>query len=120
VSWEVQYTDQFDDWWEDLSEEEQVLITAAVEVLQEDGPALRRPLVDVIKQSRHANMKELVPPSTNIRVLFAFDPKRNAILLIGGDKTGDWNDWYDRMVPVADDLYDDHLKELAQEKSEST
>jgi hypothetical protein len=84
-------------------------------VLERRGPALGRPLVDTIKQSRHKNMKELIPPASDIRVLFAFDPRRAAILLIGGDKSGEWSEWYDRMVPVADDLFDEHLRELESE-----
>src|SRR2546423_777109 len=115
MAWEVEYTDQFGEWWDDLSEAEQDCVTAAVDVLERRGPALGRPLVDTIKQSRHANMKELIPPASNLRVLFAFDPRRTAILLIGGDKSGDWNAWYDRAVPVADDLFDEHLRELESE-----
>jgi len=83
--------------------------------LQERGPALGRPFADTVKQSRHANMKELIPPSSTIRVLFAFDPRRTAILLIGGDKRGEWMRWYDRTVALADDLYDEHLAEIAHE-----
>jgi hypothetical protein len=60
-------------------------------------------------------MKELRPPVGNVRILFAFDPRRPAILLIGGDKTDRWNDWYDTMIPVADQLYDDHLRTLREE-----
>lgn len=60
-------------------------------------------------------MKELRPPAGNIRILFAFDPRRVAILLIGGDKTHRWQDWYERMVPIADQLYDDHLETLRRE-----
>jgi hypothetical protein len=115
MTWEVEYTDQFGGWWDDLSETEQEAITAAVNVLERRGPALGRPLVDTIKQSRHSNMKELIPPASDLRVLFAFDPRRAAILLIGGDKSGDWNAWYDRVVPVADDLFDEHLRELESE-----
>src|SRR5688572_8779061 len=83
-----------------------------VEFLEEKGPALRRPFVGAIETSRHPNMKELIPMGGNIRILFAFDPRRAAILLIGGDKTDRWNEWYEEMVPVADDLYDDHLRTL--------
>ena len=117
MSWEVEYTDEFGKWWLELSEEEQESITAAVEILEQRGPAVRRPLVDTIKQSRHANMKELIVPRGNIRILFAFDPRRMAILLIGGDKTDEWDKWYDRMVPVADDLYDEHLAALEREQA---
>jgi hypothetical protein len=115
MTWEVEYTDQFREWWDDLGEKEQEAVTAAMNVLERRGPALGRPLVDTIKQSRHKNMKELIPPASDIRVLFAFDPRRAGILLIGGDKSGEWSAWYDRMVPVADDLFDEHLRELESE-----
>jgi hypothetical protein len=115
MAWEVEYTDQFGGWWDNLAGEEQEAVTAAVNVLQRGGPSLGRPLVDTINQSRHKNMKELIPPASDIRVLFAFDPRRAAILLIGGDKSGEWSAWYDRMVPVADDLFDEHLRELESE-----
>jgi hypothetical protein len=115
MGWEVEYTDEFEDWWGTLLEEEQDAIDAAVEKLEERGPALGRPLVDTIKQSRHANMKELMPLISHIRILFAFDPRRTAILLIGGSKEGQWNAWYDQFVPIADDLFDQHLKEIRRE-----
>ena len=115
MPWEVEFTDQFAEWWDELAEEEQDAVTAAVQVLERRGPGLGRPLVDTIKQSRHKNMKELIPPASAIRVLFAFDPRRAAILLIGGNKSGAWGGWYDRMVPVADDLFDEHLRDLETE-----
>jgi hypothetical protein len=90
MQWEVEYTDEFGARWGELTDAEQDAITAAVEVLEEDGPGLGRPLVDRVEGSRYANMKELRPPPGNIRILFAFDPRRTAILLIGGDKTGRW------------------------------
>ena len=113
--WKVEYTDQFEDWWLTLSEQEQEAVTAAVEALEDRGPALGRPFVDVIQASRHANMKELRPRGGNIRVMFAFDPLRTAILLIGGDKTGHWESWYEEMVPIADALYDEHLRAIEKE-----
>lgn len=116
MTWEVEYTDEFERWWEnDLSDEEQEDIYAAVNILCEKGPTLGRPLVDNVHQSSYPNMKELIPSGSNNRVLFAFDPRRAAILLIGGDKTGLWNEWYDRMVPVADQLYSTYLQELRRE-----
>lgn len=115
MRWEVEYTDEFEVLWESLSEEEQEAIDAAVELLEQRGPALGRPLADTVHQSRHPNMKEL-RPATSIRVLFVFDPRRVAILLIGGDKRGSWNRWYDEMVPVADALYDQHLAEVSEPK----
>ncbi len=109
--WEIEYTDQFGVWWDDLDEGRQRHVTTAVEALAEGGPGLGRPWVDGVKGSVYPNMKELRPRAGNMRVLFAFDPKRMAILLIGGDKTDDWKGWYKRMVPVADALYAEHLKE---------
>ncbi len=115
VVWEVEYTDEFEGWWEGLGEREQDLVVPAVDKLMEWGPALPRPLADTVKGSRHPNMKELRPLGSNIRILFAFDPRRKAILLIGGDKTGRWQEWYAEMIPIADELYDVHLAELNEE-----
>src|SRR5262245_27612673 len=104
---EVEYTDEFEVWWDSLSEDEQVEIGAKVELLQEYGPILPRPHADVIASSRHPKMKELrgKVEERHLRVLYAFDPTRTALLLIGGDKTGDPT-WYGRFVPVDDDLFD--------------
>jgi hypothetical protein len=84
-----------------------------VKLLQQLGPLLGRPHADTVKGSRHSNMKELRTQHRGrpLRTLFAFDPRRSAILLIGGDKTGD-DRFYDRMIPLADRLYDEHLHEL--------
>ncbi len=114
MSWKVEYTDEFGGWFDGLGEEEQEDVVLAVEKLEERGPGLGRPFADVVKGSRHANMKELRPLATNLRVLFAFDPRRQAILLIGGDKTGRWREFYEDAIPVADDLYDEHLDELRE------
>jgi hypothetical protein len=72
-------------------------------------------LVDGVKGSRHSNLKELRPPTGNVRILFAFDPRRLAILLIGGDKTNRWQAWYQQMIPVADELFDEHIEALKKE-----
>jgi len=118
--WEVEYTDEFDDWYQSLTEEDQDAVIARVELLGSTGPGLGRPVVDNVHQSRHPNMKELRAERA-IRALFAFDPRRTAILLIGGDKSPDdpgspsWNQWYDRYTSIADDLYDSHLEELREE-----
>ena len=113
--WDVEYTDQFEAWWDALAQADQAAIEAAVKVLQREGPALGRPLVDTIKTSRHPNLKELRPPRGNLRVLFIFDPRRTAILLLGGDKTNQWDAWYRSAIPLADQLYDDYLEELRRE-----
>ena len=115
MAWEIEYTDEFGAWWEELDRATRRRIISAVEVLEERGPGLGRPLVDTISGSRHANMKELRPIGGGIRILFAFDPRRMAILLLGGDKTGRWNQWYIEMIPIADQLYDEHLATLRKE-----
>jgi hypothetical protein len=115
MAWEVEYTDEFGAWYARLTPAEQDAIDAAVRSLEEGGPALGRPLVDTIATSRHANMKELRPPTGHVRVLFAFDPRRTAIMLIGGDKARRWQEWYREIIPVADRLYDEYLSELRQE-----
>lgn len=92
---------------------EQVL--AAVELLRDRGPHLGRPIADTVTASRHKNMKELRPGSTGrseLRVLFAFDPQRQAILLVAGDKAGSWKKWYKTNIPIADDRFDEHLRML--------
>ena len=75
-------------------------------------PRSDAPPADRIKGSRHHNMKELRPGSagrSEIRILFAFDPKRRAILLVAGDKAGRWNQWYTQHIPIADDRFDEWL-----------
>ncbi len=118
--WEVEVTDEFADWYSGLAVGEQNEMIERVELLAVTGPGLGRPVVDQVHQSRHSHMKELRVPG-GLRALFAFDPRRAAILLIGGDKSPDdpgspnWNRWYDRYLPIADDLYDHHLAELSEE-----
>ena len=84
-------------------------------MLAEYGPTLGRPLVDTLAGSKLANLKELRPRRTNIRVLFIFDPWRSAILLVAGDKSGQWDKWYRTAIPHADQLYDDYLAERRRE-----
>jgi hypothetical protein len=94
------------------------LITQAIDVLAERGPALGRPLVDRLKGSGYHNMKELRPGSsgmTEVRMIFAFDPAREAIFLVAGDKSGKWREWYERAIPVADARWAEHLKALNEE-----
>lgn len=114
--WEIEYTDEFEKWWQTLTEDQQEDLVVSVELVRHLGPALPRPHVDIVKGSKHLNMKELRTQSKGrpLRTLFAFDPRRCAILLIGGDKTGD-NRFYERMIPIADRLYDEHLRELKKE-----
>lgn len=81
----------------------------AIQVLRDHGPALGRPLVDHIKGSRIKNLKELRPPSTSIRILFAFDPDRRVILLSAGDKRGAWKSWYEIAIKEAEDRFSSHV-----------
>ena len=116
MAWEVEYTDQFGQWWRDLSEDQQDAVASRVELLMEHGPNLPYPYSSDIRGSRYGRMRELRAQRVGraIRVLYAFDPRRTSILLIGGDKTG--NDrFYQEYVPIADDLYDEHLEELRKE-----
>lgn len=113
--WNIESTDQFNEWYWALDADEQDLVNAVIDLLEEIGPALGRPHADRVSQSSIHNMKELIPPSSNIRILFVFDPRRTGILLVGGDKTGLWNDWYDQMIPIAEQLYAEYLADLDEE-----
>jgi hypothetical protein len=116
MPWEVEYTDEFGEWFQTLDADQQLAIAARVELLEAEGPNLRRPVVGEIISSRLPNMKELrCSERGDLRVLFAFDPRRTAILLLGGNKAGQWEQWYATAVPQAEALYDQYLKELAAE-----
>ena len=116
MAWNVEYTDQFGKWYEELCEEIQDDIDRVVGVLEARGPQLPFPYSSGVEGSRHDHMRELRVQSGGkpIRIFYAFDPRRTAILLIGGDKTGDKR-FYERMIPVADRLYDDYISELRKE-----
>jgi hypothetical protein len=93
-----------------------ILVGQAITALLEEGPSLGRPLVDRIKGSALHNLKELRPGSTGtteIRILFVFDPDRNAVLLVAGDKAGQWTTWYRQVIPLAEARYSIYLKEKA-------
>lgn len=116
MSWDVEYTDEFEQWWTGLTDNEQEALAASVGLLEERGPALGYPHSSDVHGSKHGRMRELRTQEGGrpLRTLYAFDPRRSAILLIGGDKTGDKR-WYDVYVPIADRLYDEHLQQLRQE-----
>lgn len=116
MTWNVEYTDEFVVWWEGLSADEQESVAVSVRLLEERGPSLGFPHSSGIYGSRHGHMRELRTQHDGrpIRTLYAFDPRRFAVLLLGGDKTGD-NRWYDIQVPIADRLYDEHLNQLIEE-----
>lgn len=113
---EVEYTDEFGDWWETLDEDEQDSVAVSVTLLEQRGPTLPFPYSSAVEGSKHGHMRELRVQHKGdpYRVIYAFDPRRRAILLIGGKKTGD-DRWYDEYIPKADKLYDEHLQSLKRE-----
>ena len=113
--WEIEGTDEFAEWYRACSDVDQVAINEAIVKLEEHGPTLGRPLVDTLGHTRLSNLKELRPLGTFIRILFAFDPRRVAILLIGGDKQERWSKWYREYIPIAERLYAEYLAELRRE-----
>jgi hypothetical protein len=119
--WEVSFHSVFEAWLKSLDLGDQKAILAAIRILATDGPSLGSPLVKSIKASRYSNMKELRPGSTGrseVRVLFAFDLNRSAILLLGGDKSGQWKQWYKTNIPIADDLFDGHQATIRKAQEE--
>jgi hypothetical protein len=113
MEWMVEYTDAFEEWWDSLTEGEQEDVAAVVQLLELKGPQLPHPYSSGINGSKHDHMRELRIQHAGrpYRTLYAFDPLRHAILLLGGDKTGD-DRWYERNVPLADKFYDEHLETL--------
>ncbi|MGD0960912.1 MAG: type II toxin-antitoxin system RelE/ParE family toxin [Methylomonas sp.] len=116
MKWDVEYTNEFEEWWNSLLEDEQISVAASVHLLEERGPSLGFPHSSGINGSRHGHMRELRTQHDGkpLRTLYAFDPRRSAILLICGDKTGDKR-WYEVQIPIADRLYDEHLLQLQKE-----
>jgi hypothetical protein len=112
----VEFTDEFEEWWDGLGAAEQSSIRESVDYLAEIGPKLGRPDVDTLKGGRFPNLKELRVQHAGrpYRVFFAFDPRRMCMLLIGGDKTGN-NRFYEEMVPKAEAIYLQHLREIGIE-----
>lgn len=117
VPYEVEFTDEFEVWWTSLTPDEQESVAFSVRLLEERGIYLKRPHADAIHGSKFVNMRELrcQHEGRPYRVLYAFDPRRTAMLLLGGDKTGR-PDWYEEFVPKADKLYTQHLKEIGPDR----
>lgn len=115
MTWDIEYTDEFGIWWEDLTEAAQIEVDTVVGLLEECGPNLPFPYSSGVGGSRHSHMRELriQHHGRPLRVLYAFDPSRTAILLLGGDKTGN-SRWYKVNVPRADRLYDEYLTEMEE------
>lgn len=119
--WEIRVTNEFLAWVNALDEKSKAQVVDAIDRLAEDGPGLGRPLVDRLEGSQLHNLKELRPGSagrSEIRIIFVFDPWRSAILLVGGDKSGDWSGWYRRAIPQAEELYARYVKEREEEEGQ--
>lgn len=120
--WEIYLTDEVHEWLDELlcgDEDTHYQVVSAIEALAEGGPNLGRPLVDRIKGSSVHNLKELRPGSagsSEVRILFAFDPWRSSVLLVAGDKAGRWVEWYRQAIPRAEQLYETYVKERAAEE----
>ncbi|WP_407542464.1 type II toxin-antitoxin system RelE/ParE family toxin (plasmid) [Deinococcus radiomollis] len=115
MAWDVVLLSEVVDWYKALDDQTAELVTAAIDLLAELGPTLGRPLVDTLRGGTLANLKELRPGSagnTELRVLFAFDPRRQAVLLTAGNKGGQWKTWYAVNIPLAEQRYADWLREL--------
>ena len=109
--WNIEHTDEFTTWWNSLTEKEQAIIHGSIILLMKIGPNLPFPHSSGINGSKHSHMRELriQYKGKPYRILYAFDPRRVGILLIGGNKTGD-DRWYKKNISIADKLYDKHLK----------
>jgi len=116
--WKVEYTDEFGEWWNSLNDSEQEEVDARVRLLEQHGPQLPYPHSSSVYASKHSHLRELriQHKGAPYRILYAFDPRQIAILLIGGNKTGD-DDWYNTYIPIADKLYNVHLETLKKEQS---
>lgn len=121
MEWEILMTTEVEEFLDELYDADRDshrLVNQAILVLERNGPGEGRPLVDTVTASRIANMKELRPPSagrSEIRVLFVFDPWRAVVLLVAGDKAGQWEKWYRTAIPRAEQLYEDYLAERRKE-----
>jgi hypothetical protein len=115
VGTRVRFTEEARTWYLSLRPEERIRVNASINRLRQIGPTLGRPTADRIKGSRHHNMKELRSTGGHLRVLFAFDPRQRAVLLVGGDKTNDWKGWYRTNIPKADKLFEQHLRDNGRE-----
>ena len=120
MAWTVKVTDEYATWFtalikQDLDSATQV--AQAVAALREEGPTLGRPLVDRLKATKIHHLKELRPGSrgrSEIRIIFAFDPTRSALLLLGGDKAGNWKRRYKENISIAEQLYLDYTTEAEE------
>jgi hypothetical protein len=112
--WQVFVANEVREWIDDLDAPAYARVVQAIDTLADFGPGLGRPLVDTIRGSAIANLKELRPGT--VRILFAFDPWRSSILLVAGDKAGRWNEWYQEAIPLAEQRYERYLRERTEEE----
>ncbi len=112
--WEIVTTDTFGEWFDGLDDSDRANVIAGMLLLQEIGPHLSRPYADTVNGSKFTNMKELRIQSKGdpLRAFFAFDPSRKGVLLCAGNKVSDEKRFYKRMIPLADDEYETHLKNM--------
>jgi hypothetical protein len=120
MAWTVVYLDNYTKWFEEQEEGLQDDIIAYLDLLEELGPTLGRPYADTLSGSSLTNLKELrlTEGRSEIRILFVFDPKQQAVLILGGDKTGDKR-WYKTNIPIAESLYSMHLENQKKEDDEA-
>ncbi|MFI1730528.1 type II toxin-antitoxin system RelE/ParE family toxin [Streptomyces acidicola] len=127
MAWHLEMAGEVRDWLHELRKGDRAtaqLVGQAIQALVDEGPDLGRPLVDRIKGAALHNLKELRPGSarsSEIRILFVFDPERNAVLLVAGDKSGQWTEWYHRSIPLAESRYAewlDHLRKKQQKEAQ--
>ncbi len=112
MTWDVRLLDEVVEWLRRLDDDTYDQVAAGIDMIAADGPTLGRPLVDRITGSRIHNLKELRPGSagsSGIRILFVFDPARRAVLLVAGDKAGNWQSWYKSSIPLAERRYDEWI-----------
>lgn len=112
--WEIEISDEFETWWRKLDIDQQELIDQRLRLLGDQGPGLGRPAVDTLVGSNLTNLKEL--RAGTIRVLFVFDPRRTAVLLLGGNKRGQWSRWYLEAIPAAERIYARHLEKIKRQE----
>ena len=121
--WEVSLHPEVEAWFLEICRTDPAtadLVAEAIDVLAHHGPALGRPLVDRLKGSMYHHMKELRPGSvgaTEVRMIFAFDPRREAVFVVAGDKSGQWHAWYRSAIPLADERFSAHLSKLKEEEA---
>jgi hypothetical protein len=117
VSCIVEGTDEFQEWFAGLTAAERVSVARKIDLLEEKGPSLGRPHADTLRDSKLPNLKELIIQHAGdpYRVIFIFDPRRTAILLLGGQKVGAGKRWYKTAIPEAERIYEQYIEEIKKE-----